>query len=641
MKDLEYLRLLAERFPTRSSVGAEIINLKAIMELPKGTEYFFSDIHGEYESFHYLMRSASGVIRVKINETFGDAMSDEDQLWLANLIYFPKRILSSDAFRKTDTPAREKELISNLVAVASLAGAKYTRSKVRKKLPKDYAYAIDELLHVSPDDRDKRMYLQGILNAIVSVGEGPAFITALCELIADMLIDQLHIIGDIFDRGPRPDKVMEELMHFHDVDIQWGNHDVEWMGAALGNPACIASVLRIATSYNCFDVLEDGYGINMRPLSMYAQEVYRDDPCECFMPHLLDENVSDSVSPQLAARMCKAITIILFKVEGQLIRRHPEYHMDHRLLLDKIDYDNGTVVIDGKTYPMKDTHFPSVDPGDPYTLTEKEQGLMDTLIYSFRHSHLLQKHIRFLYTNGEMYTIRNNNLLFHGCVPLNEDGTFMSVQGKIGRDMMDMFNQKAVDAYTMNPKDKAGKLKATDLFYYLWCGAKSPLFGKDKMSTFEHCFIEAPETKVETYNAYYRLTKEEKHARRILHAFGVSENGHIINGHVPVKAVDGESPVKANGHLFVIDGGLSKAYHQTTGIAGYTLISNSHHIALAEHKPFHRDQENTPNMHIVEVKPHRIQVKETDIGKELQRQIDGLQDLLVAYDTGLIRASDD
>ncbi|WP_031549680.1 fructose-bisphosphatase class III [Oribacterium sp. FC2011] len=640
MRDLDYLKLLAKQFPTATAAGAEIINLRAICALPKGTEYFFSDLHGESEAFIYLMRSASGIVRDKIDETFGNLLPEEEQLELANLIYYPRDILSSPKHKEKETPEWNRITINRLINICRVVSSKFTRSKVRKKMPQSYAYAIDELLHIDNHDEDKKDYLREIMNAIIDTGMGDDFIIALCELIQNLVIDNLHIIGDVFDRGPHADRIMEELMSFHDVDIQWGNHDADWMGAVCGNPACIANVLRIATSYNSFDVLEDGYGINLRPLSMYAEEVYGDDPCECFQPHLLDSNVSDSVSPALAAKMCKAISIIMLKEEGLLIKRHPEYHLEHRLLLEKVDYAKGTVNIDGKVYPLKDKNFPTIDPKNPYKLTEREETLMKTLIYSFTHSQLLQKHIRFFFTNGSMYKVVNNNILYHGCIPMEKDGSFTKIKTPdgtfSGKALLDYFNDKAIDAYFLNGEnDPQGKLYATDFFWYMWCGPNSPLFGKDKITTFEHCFIEDPATHKERFNVYYDFAKEEKYVDKIFEEFGVDASvGHIVNGHVPVKTKLGESPIKANGKLFIIDGGISKAYHSRTGIAGYTLIFNSRHLALAKHKGFQKGAENTPEIQIVEQMKTRVRVGATDNGRELKRQISDLEELLAAYRNG-------
>lgn len=643
MRDLDYLKLLSKEFPNERKAGAEIINLRAICSLPKGTEYFFSDLHGEYRSFIHLLRSSSGIVRDKIQETFGNLLSESEQLELANLIYYPQAILESYKANNKNSAEWQKITINRLVRICKVVSHKYTRSKVRKKMPADYAYAIDELLHLNENDADKKLYYQEILNSIVDINTGNAFIIALCELIQNLTIDSLHIIGDIFDRGPRADFIMDELMRFHDVDIQWGNHDVSWMGAAAGNLACIATVLRIATSYNTFDVLEDGYGINLRPLSMFAAEVYGDDPCELFKPHLLDENLYDEVNPELAAKMCKAISIIEFKVEGQLIKRHPEYHLENRLLLDKIDFKKHTVKIDGKEYKLKDTNFPTIDPKNPYELSDAEKDLMNALRFSFVHSQLLDKHIRFIYSHGSMYKICNNNLLFHGCIPMNEDGSFMKIKTPFGaysgKALFDFLNQKIVDAYFLVDPAKADeKADAEDLTWYLWCGPNSPLFGKDKMATFERIFLDEKELYVENYNPYYKLSQKEEIVNKILEEFGLDPSvAHIINGHVPVKVKKGESPVKAAGKLFIIDGGLSKAYHAQTGIAGYTLIYNSKHLALAEHKPFDPSKENTPEIKVVERMKQRILVKDTDNGKELLAQISDLKDLLEAYHNGLIK----
>ena len=639
MRDLDYLKLLSREYPTARKTAAEIINLKAILALPKGTEYFFSDIHGEYASFRHQLRSASGVVRSKIEETFGNLLSDKEQLALANLIYYPDKILHER--KKELTEEFYRVTISQLAAICRDVGTKYTRSKVYKQLPEDFGYAIDELLHTDERDADKKMYYREIIN---SIAEEPAaakeFVIALCELIQSLTIDNLHIIGDIFDRGPRADFVMDDLMNFHDVDIQWGNHDVTWMGAAAGNTACIATVLRIATGYNSFDVLEDGYGINLRPLSMYAAETYRDDSCECFLPHLLDKNKYDSVDPALAAKMCKAITIIELKLEGQLIKRHPEFKMEDRLFLDKIDYENYTVSIGGKSYPLKDRNFPTIDPEDPYRLTKNEEELVETLRSSFKHSERLNKHIDFMYSHGSMYKIQNDNLLFHGCIPLNGKGEFLvwEIDGKklSGKLLMDYLDEKVREAYFM--EDSPRREEAMDLMWYLWAGANSPLFGKDKMATFEHTFIEDPVLSVEKYNAYYSFSKDEKTCDRIIREFCIDpEKGHIINGHVPVKVKKGEKPVKANGKLYVIDGGLSKAYHSKTGIAGYTLIFSSHHLALAEHRPFDPKGENTPKMQVTEVMKRRMRISDIDRGREIKQKIFDLEELLECYHVGLIR----
>ena len=648
MENIEYLRLLSKEFPNSRKAAAEIINLRAICALPKGTEYFFSDIHGEYEAFSHLLRSSSGIIRAKIEETFGDQMTEAEQLQLANLIYYPREVIDEirhdDSYSLKDLQEHQKITINRLISICRVVSSKYTRSKVRKKMPADYAYAIDELLHLDLSDFNKKLYYSEIINGIIEIDFADEFIIALCELIQNLTIDSLHIIGDIFDRGARPDLVMEEIMNFHDVDIQWGNHDIDWMGAACGNTACIANVLRIGTSYNTFDALEDGYGINLRPLSMFAAEVYGEDPCECFKTHILDENKYDAVNPRLAAKMCKAISIIQLKLEGQLIKKHPEYGLKSRLLLDKIDYDKGEITIGEKTYKLNDTNFPTIDPKDPYRLTEAEEELIRTLRFSFMHSQLLRKHVQFLYSHGGMYRIVNENLLYHGCIPMDESGNFVpmtTADGSFsGKELMDYINKKAHDAFFLDGRDDPKKKQdAVDLMWYLWCGPYSPLFGKDKITTFERMFLKhEKELTKENFNPYYKFSSMEPYADKILKEFGLDpEWAHIINGHVPVKTAKGESPVKAGGKLYIIDGGISKAYHEQTGIAGYTLIFNSHHLALAQHKPFVKGKENTPTIQITEKTKRRILVRDTDIGKGLQRQIDDLKDLLKAFESGVIR----
>lgn len=645
MRDLAYLKLLAKEYPSLKAASSEIINLIAICGLPKGTEYFFSDLHGEYEAFIYLLRSASGIIREKIRATYGYIIPEEEQVELANLIYYPDRNLNKIIQQGRGTEDWQRITVNRLVQICKEVSSKYTRSKVRKKMPREFGYVIDELLHVDYNDENKRVYYEEIIRSIIDTGIADKFIVALCELIQNLAIDSLHIIGDIFDRGPRADIIMNELMHFHDVDIQWGNHDISWMGAATGNPACVCNVLRIAISYNSFDVLEDGYGINLRPLSMFASKVYRDDPCSQFTPKILDENIYDAVDPGLAAKMHKAIAVIQFKVEGQIIKRHPGYKMDDRILLEAVDYNRGVVTIEGTEYPMLDTMFPTIDPKPPLRLTKEEDELLHTLIMSFRHSGLLHKHIRFLYTNGALYQCHNGNLLYHGCIPMRPDGSFegMICNGEelTGRALMDYIGEQIHKAYFLS-EDDPEKNGARDFMWYLWCGAKSPVFGKDKMTTFEHYFVADKATHRERLNPYYKLSQQEDVCDRILQEFGLyGEGSHIINGHVPVKIKDGEMPVKANGKLFVIDGGLSKAYQKYTGIAGYTLIYNSHHLALAEHKPFNPEQENTPRVAIVEKMKNRIMVSDTDKGKELMAQIEDLKELSAAYRRGDIKEQAD
>ncbi len=645
MRDLAYLKLLAREYPSVKAASSEIINLMAICGLPKGTEYFFSDLHGEYEAFIYLLRSASGIIREKIRATFGYIIPEEEQVELANLIYYPDRNLSQLTLSGRNTQDWQRITINRLVAICREVSSKYTRSKVRKKMPKEFSYAIDELLHVDYNDENKRVYYEEIIRSIIDTQVADKFIIAICELIQNLSVDSLHIIGDIFDRGPRADFIMNELIRFHDVDIQWGNHDISWMGAATGNPACVCNVLRIAISYNSFDVLEDGYGINLRPLSMFASKVYRDDPCERFAPKILDENIYDAVDPGLAAKMHKAIAVIQFKVEGQIVRRHPEYEMEDRRLLEAIDFEKGTVMIDGAEYPMLDTKLPTVNRQDPLKLTQEETELLHTLVMSFRHSEILHKHIRFLHAKGALYKCHNNNLMYHGCIPMRDDGSFESMNCSgielSGQALMDYIGEQIHRSYFLADEDPR-KEDSRDFMWYLWCGAKSPVFGKDKMTTFEHYFVEDPATHKEHMNPYYKLSQQEEVCDKILQEFGLPTAGsHIINGHVPVKIKDGETPVKARGKLFVIDGGLSKAYQKYTGIAGYTLIYNSHHLALAEHKPFNPNHENTPKVSIVEKMKSRVMVANTDKGRDLREQIQDLQELVEAFRRGDIKELED
>ncbi|MBE5983370.1 MAG: fructose-1,6-bisphosphatase [Paenibacillaceae bacterium] len=641
MKDLAYLKLMAREYPTIRAASSEIINLTAIQGLPKGTEYFFSDLHGEHEAFIHLLRSASGVIREKISETFSHILPEKEEVELANLIYYPDRMMNQLELSGQADDDWLRVTIYRLVQICKVVSSKYTRSKVRKKMPPEFAYIIDELLHVDYNDDNKRVYYSEIIRSIIDIRIGDKFIIALCELIQNLTIDCLHIIGDIFDRGPRADMIMNELLQFHDVDIQWGNHDISWMGAATGNLACICNVLRIAISYNSFDVLEDGYGINLRPLSMFAARVYRNDPCERFSPQILDENIYDAVDPGLAAKMHKAIAIIQFKVEGQIIKRHPEYEMNDRVLLKAIDYNKGTVTVEGKEYPLLDTSFPTIDPASPLTLNEEEEELLRTLQLSFLHNELLHRHVRFLYSHGSMYKCYNSNLLYHGCIPMREDGTFeeicMDGSSYSGKALMDYVDNKIQNAYFL-PEHTQESRDARDFMWYLWCGAKSPVYGKGKMTTFEHYFIEDHQTHMEPMNPYYRLSIKEEYCEKILSEFGLSgESAHIINGHVPVKIKEGESPVKAGGRLFLIDGGLSKAYQSKTGIAGYTLIYNSNHLALAEHKPFDPEKESTPRVSVVENMKRRVMVADTDKGAELTGRIEDLKELVAAYREGIIK----
>lgn len=644
MTDPHYLRLLAREYPNADAAASEIINLNAILCLPKGTEYFFSDLHGESEAFGYLLNSASGITRDKIEWLFQKSVSLREREELANLVYAPEQVLSQKDTGDDSYCEWCEITIYRLVQVCKTVASKYTRSKVRKKMPETFAYVIDELLHADTEDT-KEQYYGEIIHSITRTGMAEKFIITISRLIRQCSIDMLHIIGDIFDRGPHADLVMDELMGFHDVDIEWGNHDVSWMGAATGNLALVANVVRLGISYNNFDLLEDGYGINLRALSMFAAEVYQDDPCTIFTPHILDENTYDPVDIPLAAKMHKAIAIIQFKLEGQLIARHPEYQMEDRVLLDKIDFQNGTVTIGETTYPLTDRLFPTVSPEHPLELTPAEEELIHTLALSFSHSEKLRKHIRFLYSHGSMYKCVNSNLLYHGCILMTEDGEFdtVSIGDKTlsGKEYLDYIDTQVRRAYFAAPGSEEQR-NASDFLWYLWCGPKSPLFGKSKMAAFERYFILEPETHTEARNPYYNLIEQHETCEKILREFGLDPaHSHIVNGHVPVKIRQGESPIKAGGLLFIIDGGISKAYQKQTGIGGYTLIYNSHHLALAQHKPYELAKQdfskNAPTMQIVEIMPRRLTVGDTDNGKQVAQQIEELTELLKAYRNGEIK----
>lgn len=640
-----YLKLLSKDYPNIEACVSEIINLNAIQCLPKGTEYFFSDLHGEYEAFSHLLRSASGIIKTKIEDLFGEIILPEEREQLAELIYYPEKVLQDSSTDKENGESWQRIIIYRLIQVCQRCSSKYTRSKVRKKMPAEYAYILDELLHADKDI-NKEYYYQSIIRSIIDLGNGHQFITAICKLIQEMCIDRLHIIGDIYDRGPRPDFIINELQNFHDVDIQWGNHDISWMGAASGNRALIANVIRMAIHYNNFDLIEDGYGISLRSLAMFASETYRDDPCTLFIPTVWDENKYAPVSLELAAKMHKAITIIQFKLEGQLLLKHPEYNMDDRILLKAIDYDNMTINIDGKTYPLKDTLFETILPNHPLELNNEEDKLMGILEKAFEHSKSLHKHIHYLYSHGSMYKCVNNNLLYHGCIPMTEDGSLKEVRigSSIykGKALLDYINQLVNHAY-FSSKDHPQHSQSVDFMWYLWCGTNSPLFGKSKLACFEQYFLDAPETKKERFNPYYTLSQDEAMCCSILRDFGLdSASAHIVNGHVPVKIKEGESPIKANGKLFIIDGGISKPYQPKTGIAGYTLIYNSRTLSLAQHHSYDPDDaaslyKRTPKVQIIEHMNPRVTVGNTDIGKDLARQVDDLKKLIQAYKEGTLK----
>jgi fructose-1,6-bisphosphatase-3 len=646
--ELKYLNLLARQFPTVQSASTEIINLEAILNLHKGTEHFLSDIHGEYEIFSHVLRNGSGVVRQKIEDVFKKTLRKFIKDELATLIYYPEEKIALIQKQETDIEEWYAVTLQRLIEVTRSTASKYTRSKVRKALPEDFAYIIEELLHENPTDRNKEKYFEGIIQTIIRIERAKEFIVAICKLIQRLSIDRLHVVGDIFDRGPSPEKVMDKLLEYHSVDVQWGNHDVIWMGSAAGIKACIANLVRISARYMNLNTIEDGYGISLMPLATFAMEFYKDDPCSQFKPKIAEGVDPGSKEIRMVRQMQKAISVIQFKLESEIINRNPQFEMSDRNLLDKINFEQGTVNVDGKDYKMLDTHFPTIDPKNPYELTAEENEVMDRLRISFMHSERLKKHVKFLYAKGAMYLCYNNNLLLHGCVPMNADGTFtkMDFEGELldGRELVTKFDVYSRKAY-FTRNDKKPDLVAQDHLWYLWCGPQSPLFGKKKMATFERYFIAEKETQKENKNAYFVLNEKEETLNLILTEFGLNPaTGHLVNGHVPVKVKKGESPVKANGKLIVIDGGMSKAYQSETGISGYTLIYNSYGLVLVAHETFKSTQDAIEeendilsNISYLEQNARRKTVADTDGGLEMRRQITDLEMLLAAYRKGLIK----
>lgn len=648
--ELRYLNLLSKQYPTIASACTEIINLQAILNLPKGTEHFLTDIHGEYESFNHVLKNASGVIKRKIRYALGNSLSEKDVKSLATLIYYPEQKLELIIKNEKNINDWYKITLYRLIEICRHVSSKYTRHKVRKALPKDFEYIIEELLHERPDRMDKEEYYSEIIKTIISIGRANEFITAISKLIQRLVIDRLHIVGDIFDRGPGPDIVMDTLINYHSVDIQWGNHDILWIGAAAGSEACIATVLRICARYMNLDIIEDRYGINILPLATFALEFYKDNECLAFKPKIennIDHNEKDI---SLISQMHKAIAIVQFKLEGQIINRRTHLGMEDRLLLNKINYKKNTISLNGKIYKLNDNKFPTINPENPYELIPEEKELIEKLKSSFLNSERLQKHIRFLFAKGSMYLKCNSNLLYHGCIPLNEDISFKKVKigssgkeysGKAYLDRLEILVKEGY-FYKNNPK---AKLYGMDLIWYLWNGPYSPLFGKDKMTTFERYFIDDKETHVEKKNPYFKLQDNEKMCNLIFKEFDLNPNiSHIINGHVPVKIKDGESPIKANGKLLVIDGGFSRAYQDKTGIAGYTLIYNSYGLLLVSHEAFESTQKSIElekdilsTTVVLEREVKRKRVGDTDVGEELRTQMKDLKMLLDAYQKGLIK----
>ena len=643
--ELKYLEILSERFPTVQSVCTEIINLEAILNLPKGTEHFLSDLHGEYESFLHILKNASGVIKTKIDDIFKNDMTQSERRRFATLIYYPKEKLELIKKETANLDEFYRITLFRLIKICKVVGSKYSRSKVRKAIPKDYQYIINELLHSSQDTFDKESYYDKIIDSIISLGRADAFIITISYLIQQLAVDHMHIIGDIYDRGPGPDIIIDELMKYHSIDIEWGNHDIIWMGAAAGSEACIFNVIRICARYNNLDILEEGYGINIRTITEFAMEEYGDKDSIIFKPKNVDEKNSQ-FDQIIMEKTQQAAAIIQFKLEGAIIKKHPEYEMDDRLLLDKINYKKGKIYINGKTYDLVEDYFPTINPNNPYELSMKEKDVVKKLVKSFKNSEKLQRHIQFLYSKGNIYKVFNDNLLIHGCVPMDSAGEFVKVNinGKElkGKEYLDYVEKIARQGY-FEPEGSEKRENGKDFLWYLWCGKNSPIFCKDKMKTFERYYLNNKETWEEIKNPFYNFENDENISIKVLEEFGIdSSKGHIICGHIPVKFKAGESPIKANGKLFIIDGGLSKAYQRTTGIAGYTLRYSSYGLTLVAHEPFTSRENaiiNETDLHserqIVE-KVERKLIKDTDKGKELKDQIADLEKLLDAYKNGSI-----
>lgn len=649
-EDMRYLQLLSQSFPTVAEASTEIINLQAILNLPKGTEHFLADIHGEYEAFIHVLKNASGNIKRKVNELFGNTLRETEKRELCTLIYYPEQKLELVKHNETDIDDWYHITLHQLVAVCRDVSSKYTRSKVRKSLPADFSYIIQELLHEHTEDHDKTAYVNVIVDTIISTGRADDFIIAIANVIQRLAIDSLHILGDIYDRGPGAHIIMDTMRKYHSWDMQWGNHDILWMGAAAGNDACICNVIRLSLRYGNLPTLEEGYGINLVPLATFAMETYKNDQCTEFIPKTTGgASLLDEKTLRLTAQMHKAIAVIQFKVESQIIAKHPEWKMNDRCLFEHVDYQNGTIDLQGKTYKMSSCSFPTINPAAPSELSPEEEILISKLHHSFSVCEKLHKHIRVMLQHGCMYGIYNNNLLFHASCPLNEDGSLKEVEifpGKkySGRALM---HHTGMQIRTAFQQDSAPEERdyAIDYFLYLWCGPDSPLFDKSKMATFERYFIADKETHVEEKGYYFKLRDDEEVIDHILDAFGVvGSNRHIINGHVPVRTLKGENPIKANGKLMVIDGGFSKAYHNETGIAGYTLVYHSRGFQLVQHEPFtstedaiQRGTDIKSTTQIVEMSNRRMLVADTDIGVELRKQIDDLEELLFAYRHGYIK----
>jgi fructose-1,6-bisphosphatase-3 len=648
----KYLRLLAKEYPTAAKTVTEIINLEAIMNLPKATEHFISDLHGEYDAVQHVLRNGSGNVKEKIREIFQGSLSTREMNQLATIVYYPEDKIDMIV----DSLESEEEInefysltLLRITELCAFTVSKYTRSKVRKAIPADYAYIIEELLFKDTIMTNKEDYYEKIIKTVISLDRATELIAAISHVIQRLVVDHLHVVGDIYDRGPFPDKIIDTFMDGHELDIQWGNHDVLWMGAASGSAACMANVIRICARYNNLEIIEDAYGISLRPLITFAEMVYKEDRYEPFMPKINTEDESKIFPEEIRqiAKMNQAISIIQFKLEGEIIKRHPEFDMADRMVLDFINYETGTVKLDGKEYPMLCDYFPTVDPADPYRLTEEERLVVERLMTGFLNSERLQKHVQFLFSKGSMYLSYNDNLLFHGCVPLNPDGSFMELPianvKYSGKALLDKYEEVLRKGY-LNREGKKHNVRILDLIWYLWEGKASSLFGKDKMTTFERLYVAEKETHIEKKNLYYEQRDNVELSHKILKEFGLDPNkGHIINGHTPVKEKIGENPLKADGKLIVIDGGFSKAYQNTTGLAGYTLLYNSFGMQLVSHQPFTSRQDAIENekdivstRRIVDKELERKTVRQTDVGKKLTQQVTDLHQLLRAYKSGEI-----
>ena len=642
---LRYLRLLSQKYQTVAAAASEIIRIEALLRLPKGTEHFMSDLHGEHEAFVHILNSASGVIREKIGTVLGTGVPVEERAELATLVYYPNQKLPELKARQRDLHAWYRMTLLRLIDLCRFVSSKHTRDHVRRCLPQNCGYILDELLHAHFEDHDKDQYYGEIIESIIRYDRADAYIIRFCEVIKRLAVDRLHIVGDLFDRGPRPDRILDSLMAHHQVDIQWGNHDVVWMGAAAGSSLCIMTVLKTTLAYNNLDTLEGGYGISLRRLERFAQHTYADSDVSRWLPHADQRTAAGDLTA--AARMHKAVTVMMLKLEAQVIARNPDFDLQGRDFLNHIDFAAGTVDYFGTTYPLLDCDFPTVDPANPAALTADEEKIAAELVRSFAESERLQRHVQFLYAHGAFYKMCNGNLLYHGAVPMTEDGAFAAIRfegiARSGKQLFDYCDRRARQGYSA-PAGSPARLAGQDFLWYLWCGAKSPLFGRSAMTTFERLYIADPAAQVEIKDPYYRHIADPHTAEHILREFGLSgEGSHIVNGHVPVRAIEGESPIKGGGRLIIIDGGFCRAYHRRTGIAGYTLVYNSRGLILRTHQPFesvdkaiHEDEDIASKSEYIYTAPQRILVRDTDEGGRKQALIRDLTALVEAYQSGVI-----